>query len=101
MLETLSVVDRPRHFAYTISEPTNALRFLVVTFRGAWTFEQADAAETAPIVNAVWRYEFKPRSILTWPLAWLIVKRFWQPYMAAALARAAVQVEEVCDRSDG
>ncbi|MEE8164652.1 MAG: SRPBCC family protein [Myxococcota bacterium] len=101
MLETLTAVDRPRHFAYTISEPTNALRFLVATFRGAWTFEQAEAAETTPIVNAIWRYEFMPRSILTWPLAWLIVKRFWQPYLAAALARASVQVVEACDRSAG
>ena len=101
MLETLTVVDRPRHFAYVISEQTNALRFLVASFQGAWTFEQAVAVEATPIVNAIWRYEFKPRSILTRPLAWLIVKRYWQPYMAAAFARAALRVTEVCDASDG
>jgi len=99
MLETLTAVDRPRHFAYTISEPTNALRFLVATFRGAWSFETAGTDQATPVVKAIWRYEFKPRSILTWPLAWLIVKRFWQPYMAAALARASVQVAEAFDRS--
>ncbi|MBW1885049.1 MAG: SRPBCC family protein [Deltaproteobacteria bacterium] len=101
MLETLTAVDRPRHFAYTISEPTNALRFLIATVRGAWTFEQAGAADSSPIVKAIWRNELRPRSILTWPLTWLIVKRFWQPYMAAALARASLQVVEACDRSAG
>jgi hypothetical protein len=101
MLETLTAVDRPRHFAYTISEPTNAMRFLIATVRGSWTFEQAGATEGAPIVNAIWRSEWGPRSILTWPLTWLIVKRFWQPYMAAALVRASLQVVEACDRSAG
>jgi hypothetical protein len=91
MVETLTAVDRPSHFAYTIGGLTNVLRLLVSSFRGAWYFEEAGRVASTPIVNARWRYEFESRSFLTWPLTWLIVKSFWRPYMENALALASAQ----------
>ncbi len=95
MLETLTAVERPHRFAYALTAPTSALRFLVRSFRGAWSFEPIDDGRGGPRVRAVWRYEFEPRSRLGWPLAWWIVKRLWRPYMAEALARATEQAERV------
>lgn len=98
LLETLTAFDRPRHIAYTINELTNALRFLVSEFHGAWFFEEGqmlleDAVGSggAPVVIARWRYEFVSRSFLAWPLVWLVVTCFWKPYMVKALDLAARQ----------
>lgn len=92
MLETLTAFQRPTHFAYTINELTNVLRFLVKDFHGAWFFEDETPTDgAAPSTHARWRYEFVPHSVLTWPLSWVIVKFFWRPYMAQALALASAQ----------
>lgn len=99
MLETLTAVDRPHHFAYTITELTSVLRYLVSRFHGAWFFEEATGEGGAPIVNARWRYEFVPRSFLTRPPAWVVVRRYWQPYMAIALELASAQAVEAAARA--
>jgi len=91
MLETLTRVDRPRGFAYTLSNLTNALRLLVHRFHGSWAFEDCSASTGPSVVRATWRYAFDVRSWLTRPLAWLILTLFWRPYMAAAFERASAQ----------
>lgn len=114
MLETITRVDRPHSFHYTITELTNVLRFLVRRFHGSWQFSDAPPlapdlggitgaetetaaaddgppTEAGPSVAARWRYEFEPRSALTRPIAWLILRRFWRPLMEDALGRAAAQ----------
>ena len=95
MLETLTGVDRPHSFTYTLSNLTNVLRLLVRRFHGTWKFESLDSGEGAPSVWARWHYSFEPRSALTRPLSWLILRLFWRPYMAEALERARqIAVEE-------
>ena len=89
MLETLTEVEPPNGFAYTLSELTNVLRFLIVRFHGRWRFESMSADDEPPVVRAHWRYAFEPRSRLTGPLSRLILARYWRPYMAAALERAS------------
>lgn len=91
MLETLTAVQRPRHFAYTICEITNVLRWLVSDFHGAWFFEEAGEGRT----RARWRYEFVARSVLTWPFAFVVVTWFWRPYMMQALGLAKAQAEAI------
>ena len=85
MLETLTRVDRPRGFSYTLSNLTNVLRLLVHRFHGTWIFETCSAAGEPPVVRATWRYEFDVRSWFTRPVSWLILTLFWRPYMAGAL----------------
>lgn len=91
MLETLTRVDRPRGFGYTLSNLTNVLRLLVHRFHGTWSFDDISGPNEPPLVQAVWRYEFDVRSALTRPLSWLILTLFWRPYMASALDRASAQ----------
>jgi hypothetical protein len=97
MLETLTRVDPPEGFAYTLSNLTNVLRFLVHRFHGTWAFEESPVEGEPPtgpvLVNATWRYEFDVRSQLTRPLAWLILTLFWRPYMKGALECASAQAE--------
>ena len=92
MLETLTSFDRPHSFTYLISEIGSVLRLLVSTMHGSWQFEDGGAVGETPITHATWRYEFESRSILTRPLAWIIVKFFWRPYMAESLERATAIV---------
>jgi len=91
MLETLTRVDRPQGFAYTLSNLTNVLRLLVHRFHGTWSFEDISLGTEPPVVRATWRYEFDVRSRITRPIAWLILTRFWRPYMQGALERASAQ----------
>ncbi len=100
MLETLTAVDRPRGFSYTLSNPTHALRFLVSRFHGRWQFESVardDLPRGEPeVVRVRWRYDFEPRFRLVRPIAALILARYWRPYMERALelaAREAVDAE--------
>lgn len=96
MLEVLTSVDRPQRFAYTVSELTNILRYLVLRFHGEWIFEAVPAAtpslEEPAVTRATWRYSFEPRSILTKPIAGFVVKRFWRPCMQQALELATAEV---------
>lgn len=101
MLETLTRVDRPRGFGYTLSNLTSALRFLVDRFHGSWTFEEVSGPGERPVVRATWRYDFESRSRLTRPIAWLILTRYWRPYMEAALERAAAQAIEAASVAGG
>jgi hypothetical protein len=93
--EELVAVERPHHFAYHVGELTGPLRLLTRGLRGAWWFEEISAPGTgAPLTAARWRYVFEQRSLLTRPLASLVVRLLWQPYMAQALERAREYAEE-------
>lgn len=100
MLETLTRVDRPKGFAYTLSNLTNILRFLVRRFHGSWAFEDGSASGEPPIIRATWRYEFEIRSRLTRPISWLILELFWRRYMEEALERASAQAVAVATESE-
>jgi hypothetical protein len=94
MLETVTGVDRPRGFTYTLSNLTNILRFFVHRFHGSWAFEEVSAPTESPVVRAIWRYEFDVRSRFTRPISWLILTFFWRPYMEGALKRASEQATQ-------
>lgn len=104
MLEVLTAVERPERFAYTVSELTNILRFLVTRFHGEWIFEPvpdgpaASPAPSAPsvgpaVTRATWRYSFEPRSLLTKPIAAFVLTQFWRPCMQQALELATAEIE--------
>ena len=87
--EALTVVERPRHFAYVIDELTGPLRFMVRGMRGAWWFEPvpdgaSGSTAAAQLALARWRYDFEPRSPFTRPLAAFIVKVLWRRNMQRA-----------------
>ena len=84
MREALTRVERPQHFAYTISELSGPLARLTSVFHGAWWFE--DSGEHT---HARWQYRFEPRSAWLRAPTFLVVRGFWQPYMARALALAS------------
>lgn len=95
MLETLTAVDGPNGFGYTLSNLTNALRFLVTRFHGRWSFVEHGASDGSSRVEATWRYTFELRSRLARPFAWVILRCFWRPYMARALALASAEAVRV------
>jgi hypothetical protein len=101
MLETLTGVDRPTGFSYTLSNLTNVLRLLVHRFHGEWVFDDCTGEGEAPLVRATWRYTFEVRSRLTRPVAWLILTWFWRPYMAGALERASAQAVGAAHKGKG
>ena len=84
MREELTRVDRPSHFAYSITELSGPLGRLTSVFHGAWWFE-ARAEHT----HARWQYRFEPRSAWLRAPIFLVVRGFWQPYMARALTLAS------------
>ncbi|MDP3937755.1 MAG: SRPBCC family protein [Deltaproteobacteria bacterium] len=98
MREALTLVERPRHFAYVIDELTGPFRFLVRGMRGAWWFEPvpdgaSGSTAAAQQTRARWRYAFEPRSRFTRPLAAFIVKVLWRRNMQRALALARAHAE--------
>jgi len=92
MLEVLTKVERPSGFAYTLSNMTSVLRFLVSQFHGSWSFEPKSSGQAHPITLATWRYEFQVRSRISWPISWIILNVFWRPYMGQAIERAAEMI---------
>ncbi|MFK7895426.1 MAG: SRPBCC family protein [Myxococcota bacterium] len=94
MLEVLTAVDRPRRFAYTISDLTNVLRFLVTRFHGEWNFEAVEQGPVAgpDLTRATWRYSFEPRSALARPIALFVLTQFWRPCMQQGLELATAEM---------
>jgi len=98
MREELTTVERPRHFAYRVSDLTGPFRLLVGGLRGAWWFEgeESDSIE-GPRTRVRWRYAFEPRAVVTRPLAAFIVKVLWRRNMQRALSLAREHAEAVAD----
>ncbi len=55
MLETLTVLDRPHRFGYTIANITGMMKALVVSVDGTWTFDPAGSG-----VRITWAWDVTP-----------------------------------------
>jgi hypothetical protein len=62
--EELITVINPSYFAYTVTNFTSPLRFLITQINGSWEFTQ-----TGNKTNIVWKYELIPRNKFT---KWII-----------------------------
>jgi hypothetical protein len=78
MLETLTSVDRPHHFGYTIGEVTGPMKPLVAEANGLWAFEPAGTG-----VRITWAWDVTPTARLG-RLAMPVFTRLWQGYARQA-----------------
>ncbi|MCU1361103.1 MAG: hypothetical protein JWN99_2392 [Ilumatobacteraceae bacterium] len=85
MLETLTTLDRPHRFGYTISNVTGMMKPLVVSADGMWTF---DAAGTG--VRITWAWDVTPTANLG-RVAMPAFARFWLGYARQAMD----QIEQI------
>jgi hypothetical protein len=74
MLETLTLVDRPHRFGYTISNITGMMKPLVATAAGTWSFEPAGTG-----VRITWAWEVTPTARLG-RAAMPLFRRLWAGY---------------------
>ena len=78
-LETLTSVDRPRSFGYTLTELTGALRLVVELVEGRWSVGEAAAGSVI-----TWEWAVHPRgrigAVMTPALS-----RFWHGYARKGL----------------
>lgn len=79
MRETLTAVDAPGSFGYTITEIRGPMAMLVDHVDGTWTFTPGGAQTTV-----TWRWALYPRSALTAPVVALL-GRLWGGYARGAL----------------
>ena len=87
--ERLNIYIRPTTFAYTVANFTGVLNFLVESAEGEWHFTQ-----TGHWTQIKWIYEFKPKSILVWPLVVMMAKLLWQGCMNKALNLAIDHIQK-------
>ena len=78
MQETLTVLDSPRRFGYTMSNITGMMKPLVSAADGTWTF---DAAGTG--VRVTWTWEVTPTSVGR--AAMPVFARLWSGYARQAM----------------
>lgn len=79
MRETLTDVDTPRSFRYTITGITGPLAPLIDHVEGAWLFDPAGTG-----TKVTWRWTVHPKSGLT-ALAMPVFGRLWSGYAARSL----------------
>ncbi len=79
MLETLTRIDRPQVFGYTIGSITGALKPLVVGASGSWSFESAGTG-----VRITWAWDIEPTAKLG-RLAMPLFARLWSGYARQAM----------------
>ena len=58
LLERLTEVDAPRHFAYTITEVSGPMKPLVASAQGRWTFVPKGDG-----VDIIWTWTVQPRAL--------------------------------------
>lgn len=78
--ERVTEHDRPRYFAYTVSDPTNALRFLVREATGRWWF-----GDKGGVTGVRWTYTFHAHSPVAAAALYPVAKLFWRGYMRVAI----------------
>ena len=78
MLETLTSIERPHHFGYTISGITGAMKPLVAEAQGVWAFEPAGTG-----VRITWSWDVTPTARLG-RAAMPVFSRLWQGYARQA-----------------
>jgi Polyketide cyclase / dehydrase and lipid transport len=79
MLETLTVLDRPQRFAYTISNITGMMKPLVAAAAGTWAFEPAGTG-----VQITWTWDVTPTATVG-RLAMPMFARLWSGYARQAM----------------
>jgi hypothetical protein len=79
VLETLTELERPHHFAYSISNVTGMLKPLVVAASGSWTFEPVGTG-----VRITWAWDVTPTDKLG-RYAMPLFGRLWSGYARQAM----------------
>ncbi|MFM2076469.1 MAG: hypothetical protein RJA49_359 [Actinomycetota bacterium] len=79
VLETLTEIERPHHFAYSIINVTGMLKPLVVAASGKWTFEPVGTG-----VRITWAWDVTPTDTLG-RYAMPLFGRLWSGYARQAL----------------
>jgi hypothetical protein len=79
MRETLTVLDRPSSFGYTIDRVSGPMRPLASTIDGLWTFEEAGTG-----VRITWSWTVHPASAAT-ALLMPAFGRMWRGYARQAM----------------
>lgn len=83
MLETLTGVDGPGSFSYSVTEIKGPMALLVDHIDGHWTFTPLGAG-----TQVAWRWTLYPKSVLTSPVVALL-GRLWHGYARQALESLA------------
>ena len=81
MLETLTAVDRPNHFDYSISELTGPLKMLVSGIDGRYSFERDGGG-----VQVTWRWIVTPKGVAE-KLALPLFAAMWSRYAGRAMGQ--------------
>jgi hypothetical protein len=85
-VEELLYVDPPRGFGFELREASGPLGWLTHGAHRHWRFDELDPATT----RIHWRYVFRARDSVPYPVGWLLLRVLWVSYMRAALRRATV-----------
>lgn len=84
MRETLTVIERPQRFGYTIEDVTGAMKALVAAADGTWTFEPAGTG-----TRVTWRWDLTPTKAGRFAMP--VFSRLWLGYARQAMDR----IEEI------
>ena len=87
--EELTAFEAPHHFAYVVTEFSGPLRFLAREARGDWRFAELSSGET----RVLWRYGFRPTSVLAALPLMLVTRLLWRAYMKQALRECVRQAD--------
>lgn len=79
--ESLTHYERPSCFAYRVTKPSFALKYLMAEARGQFWFDS-----TAEGTNIKWTYTFRAKNALAKIPLMLFVKSQWKGYMDVCLA---------------
>ena len=79
MRETLTKVDPPRAFGYTLTDVRGAMAPLIARVEGEWVFTPKGTG-----TEVTWRWTLHPKSALTAP-ALPVFARIWRGYAKQAL----------------
>ena len=86
MRETMSAIERPNRFGYTMTEITGAMKPLVAAADGAWSF-----APGGDGVRITWSWDITPKGILG-KLGMPIFKTLWAGSARQAFDRIGPQL---------
>jgi hypothetical protein len=78
--EELTDYERPRYFAYRVTELPAPLGVLVRSARGRWWLDSA-----AGHTQIRWTYSFEPATRAAAPVLWPVVHVLWRGYMRGAM----------------
>jgi hypothetical protein len=79
MRETLTSLERPHSFGYTISEVTGPMKLLAHSLDGRWSFEPVGTG-----VRITWAWELRPANVVG-RLAMPLFTRSWHGYARRAM----------------